>query len=174
MTRNYKGLLIGLLVCTLSCGSQKKLSTSETSLTENDLIGIWTFQKAVDKSNNEVKYFIQDYLGPDGKEIKVVASGPDWTINGDGTYKLDFTKKNSDVGIWELIETNKIKFTMVINPDSDQGRLISQTQKLLNKKWEKDENGNYLDSSTKEIIQLKGKQMKVDWRKKYTLFYHKK
>jgi hypothetical protein len=82
---------------------------------EKSLIGKWIFVEAVDKDNKKVDYFIQDYKGPDGKEIKIVASGPDVTINKDYSYVKKFTEVNSDKGTWKLISENEIEFEMPIS-----------------------------------------------------------
>jgi len=63
---------------------------------------------------------------------------------------------------------------MVIPKNSRQGRLIIQPQKILpNKKWRKDKDGNFLDSSSDLIIELTETEMKVEYKKDYLLVYKK-
>lgn len=146
----------------------------DTTAIEKSLIGKWIFVEALDKDNKKVDYFIQDYKGPDGKEIKIVASGPDVTINKDHSYVKKFTEKNSDKGTWKLISENEIEFEMLILKNSGQGNMIIQTQKLLGKEWRTDENGNFLDASTDKILSIEKDRMTIDHEGKYILIYKRK
>ncbi|MGK0448969.1 MAG: hypothetical protein ACJA2M_002771, partial [Polaribacter sp.] len=119
-------------------------------------------------------FFIQDYKGPDGKEIKIVANGPDITINKDYSYVKRFTEVNSDNGIWKLISENEIEFEMLIPKDSRQGNMIIQTQKLLGKEWRTDKNGNFLDASTDKILSIDKDRMTIEHEGKYILIYKRK
>lgn len=138
---------------------------------EKLLIGKWTFIQAVNKENKKVDYFVQDYKGFEGKEIKVIANGPEIIINKDHSYLKKFTEENSDIGTWEIITKNEIQFEIIIPMDSPQGKMILQTQKMLNKKWEEDTKGNFIDLSTDKIIIINETEMKIDYRNKYTLIY---
>ena len=147
--------------------------TKESDETTQLLIGEWVFVKTLDENNNEVKYIIQDYKGPDGGEIKIVANGPDITINADRTYVKKFTTVNSDRGNWKLISKNEVQYEMVTEKNSRQGNMIKQAQELLGKKWSTDSNGNYLNSSVDKIVLLTENEMRVEYHKKYILVYKK-
>ena len=135
------------------------------------LIGKWTYIKTVDKGNKKIEFVYRTY--PNGEKTKIVASGPEITLNKDGTYTKKFTEENSDNGNWKIISRNEVEYEMLILKDSKQGKMIQMTQKLLNKKWRQDEKGNYLDSSTDKITLLSQTEMKVEYEKEYTLIYKK-
>ena len=164
----FFGILLCIMTFTLSAQTTEKVDTTKI------LIGQWVFVKTLDANNNEVKYVTQDYKGPDGSDIQIVANGSDITINADHTYVKIFTDVNSDKGNWRLISNNEIVYEMVIEKDSRQGNMIKQTQELLGKKWRTDSNGNYLDASTDKIILLTENEMRVEYHKKYVLVYRKK
>lgn len=165
-------ITFGILLCliTFNLNAQKKENSNTTKL----LIGQWFFAKTLDANDNEVKFVTQDYKGPDGSDIQIVANGPDITINDDHSYIKKFTDVNSDKGIWRLISNNEIEYEMVIEKDSRQGNMIKQTQELLGKKWQTDSKGNYLDASSDKIVLLTENEMKVEYHKKYVLVYRKK
>jgi hypothetical protein len=148
--------------------------TKENIDIRQQLIGQWVFVKTLDANNNEVKYVAQDYKGPDGSDIQIVANGPDITINADHTYVKKFTDVKSDKGNWKLISNNQVEYELVIPKDSRQGSMIKQTQELLGKKWRTDSIGNYLDASTDKIVLLSENEMRVEYHKKYLLVYRKK
>ena len=75
----YFGFLLCLITLTL------KAQTKENNDITKLLIGQWIFVKTLDANNIEVKYVTQDYKGPDGNDIQIVANGPDITINADHT-----------------------------------------------------------------------------------------
>jgi hypothetical protein len=162
----------GILLClmTFNLNAQTKENVDTTKL----LIGQWIFVKTLDSNNNEVKYVNQDYKGPDGSDIQIVANGPDITINADHTYVKKFTDVNSDRGNWRLISNNEVEYEMLIEKDSRQGNMIKQTQELLGKKWRTDSKGNYLDASSDKIVLLTENEMRVEYHKKYVLVYRKK
>jgi hypothetical protein len=162
----------GILLCliTFNLNAQTKENMDTTKL----LIGQWIFVKTLDANNNEVKYTTQDYKGPDGSDIQIVANGPDITINAEHTYVKKFTDVNSDKGNWRLISNNELEYEMVIEKDSKQGNMIKQTQELLGKKWPTDSKGNYLDASSDKIVLLTENEMRVEYHKKYLLVYRKK
>jgi hypothetical protein len=167
---------ITTLILTFLCfiSFNLKAQTNEkfdTTAIEKSLIGKWIFVEAVDKDNKKVDYFIQDYKGPDGKEIKIVASGPDVTINKDYSYVKKFTEVNSDNGTWKLISENEIEFEMLILKDSRQGNMIIQTQEMLGKEWRTDANGNFLDASTDKILSIDKDRMTIEYKDKYILIY---
>ena len=138
------------------------------------LIGKWKFVKTIDQNGNEVKKITVDRNMPNGKQMILNANGPDITINSDGTYIKKFTPENSDYGIWRIKSNNEIEYEMIIPEDSRQGRLIIQTQNLFpNKKWRKDDKGNFLDASSDKVIELTDKEMKVEYEKDYLLVYKK-
>ncbi|SNR14747.1 hypothetical protein [Tenacibaculum jejuense] len=154
-----------LLFCTTLFGQKNEL-------TEKNIVGKWNFTKTIDKHNQEVKYVYRTY--PNGEKMKIVASGPDITLNSDGTYLKKFTKENTDSGNWKIISESEIEYQMVIPKDSRQGKLIIQTEKFMpNKKWRKDENGNFLDASSDKIIELTLTEMKIEYEKDYILIYKK-
>ena len=162
------GILLCLMTFKLNAQTTEKVDTAQI------LIGQWVFVKALDTNNNEVKYITQDYKGPDGSDIQIVANGPDITINADHTYVKKFTDVNSDKGNWRLISNNEVEYEMLIEKDSRQGNMIKQTQELLGKKWRTDSKGNYLDASTDKIILLTENEMRVEYHKNYVLVYRKK
>lgn len=154
-----------LLLCSTLFGQ-------ETELKNENIIGKWNYIKTVDKNNEVVKYVYRTY--PNGEKMKIVASGPNITLNSDGTYKKKFTEENTDSGKWKIISENEIEYIMVIPKNSRQGKMIIQTQKLLpNKKWKKDGNGNFLDASSDKIIQLTENEMMIEYEKDYLLIYKK-
>ena len=163
-------ITLSLFISAIAFGQNE--SGIDITKSEQTLIGKWEYIKTVDKENNSIQHTIRKY--PNGEEMKIVASGPDITINKDGTYIKVFTPENSDTGNWRIKSENEIEYEMVIPKDSRQGRLILQTQKLLpNKKWRKDDNGNFLDASSDKIIELTETEMKVEYEKKYYLIYKK-
>lgn len=164
----YFGILLCLMTFSLNAQTTEKIDTTKI------LVGQWIFVKTLDANNNEVKYVTQDYNGPDGTDIQIVANGPDITINADHTYVKKFTDVNSDKGNWRLISNNEVEYEMVIEKDSRQGNMIKRTQELLGKKWRTDSKGNYLDASTDKIVLLTGNEMRVEYHKKYVLVYRKK
>jgi hypothetical protein len=164
----YFGVLLCLI--TLNLNAQIKESVDTNKL----LIGHWIFVKTLNADNNEVKYVMQDYKGPDGNDIKIVANGPDITINSDHTYVKKFTDVNLDKGNWKLISKNEVQYEMVIEKNSRQGDMIQQTQELTGKKWRTNTSGNYLDTSSDKIILLTDKEMRVKYHENYVLVYRKK
>ena len=164
----YFGVLLCLI--TLNLNAQIKESVDTNKL----LIGHWIFVKTLNADNNEVKYVMQDYKGPDGNDIKIVANGLDITINSDHTYVKKFTDVNLDKGNWKLISKNEVQYEMVIEKNSRQGDMIKQTQELTGKKWPTNTSGNYLDTSSDKIILLTEKEMRVKYHKNYVLVYRKK
>jgi hypothetical protein len=162
----------GILLCliTFNLNAQTKENIDTTRL----LIGQWIFVKTLDSNNNQVKYVTQDYKVPNGSDIQIVANGPDITINADHTYIKKFTNINSYKGNWRLISNNEVEYEMVIEKDSRQGSMIKQTQEFLGKKWRTDAKGNYLDASSDKIVLLTENEMRVEYHKKYVLFYRKK
>lgn len=163
---------LGILFCLMTLNLIAQ--TTENNDTTKLLIGEWVFVKTLDSNNNEVKYVTQDYKGPDGRDIQIVANGPDITINVDHTYFKKFTDIYSDKGTWKLISNNEVVYEMIIEKDSRQGNMIQQTQILLGKKWRTDSKGNYLDASTDKIVLLTDNEMRVEYHKKYVLVYRKK
>ncbi len=135
------------------------------------IIGKWNYIKSTDKENKPIEHIIRKY--PNGKEMKIVASGPNIIINKDGTYEKKFTKENTDYGNWEMLTEDEIKFEMVIPKNSEQAKFIAIAQKAMGKKWKEDEKGNYLDSSTDKIISLTETIMKIEYEKDYVLIYKK-
>lgn len=150
-----------------------KAQTTDKIDTTKLLVGHWVFVQALDSYNNEVKHITQDNKGPDGKDIKIVASGPDITINADQTYIKKFTDLNSDKGNWRMMANNEIEYEMIIEKDSRQGDMIRQAQELFGKKWRTDSKGNYLDASSDKILLLTENEMRVEYHKNYVLVYRK-
>jgi len=148
--------------------------TTERVDTTQLLVGQWIFVKTLDANNNEVKYVTQDYKGPDGSDIKIVANGPDITFNANYTYIQKFTDVNSDKGNWRLLSNNQIEYEMVVEKDTRQGNMIKQAQEFLGKKWRTDSKGNYLDGSTDKIVMLTENELRIEYHKKYVLVYRKK
>ena len=145
----------------------------ETEINSQNLIGEWICVKVVDKNNQEVKQVYRTY--PNGLKMKIAAKGPDITIHADGTYQKKFTEEFIDRGNWRIKSQTEIRYEMVIPKNSRQGKLIIETQKLLpDKKWEKDENGNFLDGSTDKIILFTKNEMRVEYEKEYVLVYQKR
>ena len=146
----------------------------DISNSEQTLIGKWEFTKTLDQNGNEVKKISLDENTPDGKPMTLIAKGPDIIIRTDGTYTKIFTPVNSDNGVWRIKSSNEIEYEMVITKDSRQGRMIIHTQKIFpDKKWRKDEKGNFLDASTDRILELTESEMKVEYEKDYVLVYKK-
>jgi hypothetical protein len=164
----YFGFLLCLM--TLKLNAQ----TTENADTTKLLIGQWIFVKTLDANNNEIKYVIQDYKGPDGNDIQIVANGPDITINSDHTYVKKFTDVNSDKGNWKLISNSEVEYEILTEKDSRQANMIKQAQELFGKKWRTDSKGNYLDASSDKIILLTENEMRVEYHKSYVLVYRKK
>ena len=167
MKRTYFGILLCLLAFNGKAQTTEKIDTTQL------LIGHWVFVQTLDENNNDVEYVTQDYKGPDGSDIKIVANGPDITINADQTYVKKFTDENSDQGKWRLLANNEVEYEMVIEKDSRQGDMIKQTQELFGKKWRTDSKGNYLDASSDKILLLTENEMRVEYHKNYVLVYRK-
>lgn len=146
----------------------------EISKIEKLLIGDWKFVKTIDSNNKEVKRILKDYKFADGSDIIISADGPDLSFSSDRTYTKIFTKKNSDKGFWRLIEKNKIAYKLLTLKNSENGTMISQAEGKMKVKWEVDENGNYVDTVTDEIILINEKELRIKYEKKYVLIYSKK
>jgi hypothetical protein len=106
--------------------------------------------------------------------MKIVASGPNITINENGTYEKKFTEDNTDYGNWKFLSEKEIEYELVTPINSRGGKLITQTQKFIKNRWEKDGNGNYLEKNKDIIILLTNSEMKVEHQKDYILIYKKK
>jgi hypothetical protein len=166
-------ITLSLFISAIAFGQNE--SGIDITKSEQTLIGKWEFIKTLDQNGKEVKKISLDRSMPNGKPMTLNANGPNIIINSDRTYTKVFTPENSDTGYWRIKSENEIEYEMVIPKDSRQGRLILQTQKLLpNKKWRKDDNGNFLDASSDKIIELTETEMKVEYEKEYYLIYRKK
>lgn len=165
-------LTILITLITLSGKAQSKLN--ENVEVEKLLIGEWNFIKTVDEKNNEVKYITKDYKNPFGEDIQVAAIGPELNLNQDHTYLMKFTEINSEIGNWKLLSNNMIIYKMIIRKNSKNAQLVYETQKLLDVKWDLDKQGNYINTSTDEIISINEDEMRIKYEKKYILIYNKK
>lgn len=150
--------------------SNEKIETSFKNL-ERILVGKWNYIETLDKNNESVKHTIRKY--PNGKEMKIVASGPNITINENGTYEKKFTEQNSDFGNWKFLSDKEIEYELVTPINSKSGNLITKTQQFLNKKWEKDGKGNYIEKITETILSLTDSVMKIQYQNDYILIYKK-
>ena len=165
-------LILSLLISNFAF-SQDNRGIDLTNLSQT-LIGEWKFIKTIDKDGNDVEKISLERNMPNGKPMTLIAKGPDITINEDGTYVKKFTPENSDTGVWRIKSNNEIEYEMIIPENSRQGRLIVQAQKMLpNKKWRKDDKGNFLDASSDKIIELTDMKMKVEYEENYLLVYKK-
>ena len=170
MKRHY--LLITLLsLITLFGNAQSTINV--TANVEKLLIGEWNFVKTVDEKNNEVQFITKEYKDPFGEFIQVVAKGPELKINKDHTYLMTFTEENSEIGNWKLVNENTIIYKMIIPSKSKEAQLINETQNLLDVKWDLDRDGNYINTSTDEIIFISANELKIRYEKKYILIYNK-
>ena len=174
-----KKQIIILLFCLFGLSVNAQIKTSEKdsleiAKVEKLLIGEWNFIKTVDKKNNEIKYVIKDYKDPFGEEIKIVANGPELKLNENHTYLMKFTEINSDIGNWKLLSKNKIIYKMVIKKNSKDGEMLTETQNVLEAKWDLDKDGNYINNSTDEIISINETELRIKYEKKYILIYKKK
>jgi len=138
---------------------------------KQNLIGEWSYVETVDSNGNKVESLNKYYI--DGKESKILCSGPNISIYPDNTYIKVFTEINSDKGNWKLISKDEIEYVMVIPKESRQGRLIIQTQKMLNKKWRQDDKGNFLDEHSEKILLLTEDRMEVEYENYSRLIYKK-
>ncbi|PQB03334.1 hypothetical protein BST83_18730 [Polaribacter filamentus] len=68
---------------------------------------------------------------------------------------------------------DEIEYEMVIPKKSRQGKLIVATQKMINRKWEKDKKGNSLDKSISKIISISEFEMKIEYKKDYVMIFKK-
>lgn len=160
-------LIFGIIFCL--CFSSLNAQTSETIT--NKLIGKWDYLKTIDSEKTSVEYIIKKY--PNGKEMKVKANGPNIIINKNGTYSKQFTLENIDSGNWQMKSEDEIEYEMVIPKKSRQGKLIIATQKMINRKWEKDKKGNFLDKSISKIISISEFEMKIEYEKDYVMIFKK-
>ncbi|MFC6095535.1 hypothetical protein ACFPVY_02665 [Flavobacterium qiangtangense] len=87
---------------------------------------------------------------------------------------MKFTEINSEIGNWKLLSNNMIIYKMIIRKNSKNAQLINGTQKLLDVKWDLDKDGNYINTSTDEIISINEDEMRIKYEKKYILIYNKK
>ena len=165
-------LILSLLISTIAFSQDN--GEVDLSKIDKTLIGEWKFIKTVDQNGNEVKSITVDRKMPDGKPITLKANGPDILINEDGTYVKKFTPENSDTGVWRIKSNDEIEYEMIIPENSRQGQLLVQTRKMFpNKKWRKDEKGNFLNASTDKILELTTMEMKVEYEENYVLVYKK-
>lgn len=169
MKRNY--LLITLLSLITLFGNAQSININPKI--EKLLIGEWNFVKTVDEKNNEVKFITKEYKDPFGEEIQIDAKGPELKLNEDHTYLMKFTDVNSDTGSWKLVNENTIIYKMIISKKSKEAQLINETQSLLDVKWDLDSDGNYINTSTDEIIFISANELKIRYEKKYILIYNK-
>ena len=138
---------------------------------EQKLIGEWSYIKTIDSLGNNVEA-VNKY-NVNGKETKIIASGPYLIINSDKSYTAVFSEIHSDTGNWELISKDEIEYEIVIPKESRQGRLIIQTQKILNKKWRQDDKRNFLDEHSEKILLLTDDRMEIEYETYYKLIYNK-
>ena len=165
-------ITISLFISLIAFGQEN--SGIDITNSEQTLVGNWEFVKTLDQNGKEIKKITLDRKTSNGKPMTLIANGPDIIIKSDGTYTKIFTPENSDYGIWRIKSSNEIEYEMVIPENSRQGQLIIQTQKFFpDKKWRKDEKGNFLDASSDKIIELTETEMKVEYEKKYYLIYKK-
>lgn len=174
-----KKQIILLLFCLfgLFANAQIKMSKKdslEIAKVEKLLIGEWNFIKTVDKNNKVIKYVTKEYKDPFGEEIQIVANGPELKLNENHTYLMKFTEVNTDIGNWKLLGKNKIIYKMIIKKNSKDGDMLTETQKLLDVKWDLDKDGNYINNSTDEIISINETELRIKYEKKYILIYKKK
>lgn len=137
----------------------------------NLLIGKWSFVKTIDKNNNIIETIEKTY-GSDNKST-IKTNGPEIEIFKNGSYKKKFNSENTDKGNWILLSENEIEFQMSISPNSDKGKLLMFTEKLMNKKQERDNRGNFLNKSTDKIISLTKDEMKLEYENNYLQVYIK-
>lgn len=165
-------ITLSLFISAIAFGQEN--SGIDITNSEQTLIGNWEFVKTLDQNGKEINKITLDRNTPDGKPMTLNANGPDIIIKSDGTYTKIFTPQNSDYGVWRIKSSNEIEYEMVIPENSRQGQMIIQTQKFFpDKKWRKDEKGNFLDASTDRIIKLTESEMKVVYEKDYILVYKK-
>ncbi|MGH1385712.1 hypothetical protein [Kordia sp.] len=144
------------IILFILCSS--RLLAQETSITEEKLVGEWNYIKAVDKKNKERKYMYRIF--PNGYKMGFITSGPKIIINSNGTYLKKFPKETLK-GNWKIISKNEIEYEEVVPIGSMSEEMITQIQRFSNKKWAKDENGNFLDPYTCKIILLTNTEMRV-------------
>ena len=87
---------------------------------------------------------------------------------------MKFTEVNTDIGNWKLLGKNKIIYKMIIKKNSKDGDMLTETQKVLDVKWDLDKDGNYINNSTDEIISINETELRIKYEKKYILIYKKK
>jgi hypothetical protein len=159
------------LILSLSLLFFIKSNGQENEKMKNNFIGKWEYIKTVDKEDKTVKFIMRKY--PNGKEMKIVASGPDIIISPDGTYKKKFNQENTDLGNWRILSDTEIEYELLTPMNSRGGKLIKQTQKFVKNRWKKDGKGNYTEKIKEKIISITDSEMKVERLKDYLLIYKK-
>ena len=159
------------LILTLSLLFFIKSNGQENEKMKDNFIGKWKYIKTIDKEDKSVKFIIRKY--PNGKEMKIVASGPEIIINADGTYEKKFTEENTDLGNWRILSDTEIEYELLTPINSRGGKLIKRTQKFVKNRWKKDGKGNYTEKIKEKIIALTNSEMKIEHQKDYLLIYKK-
>jgi hypothetical protein len=159
------------LILTLSLLFFIKSNGQENEKMKDNFIGKWEYIKTVDKEDKTVKFIMRKY--PNGKEMKIIASGPDIIISADGTYEKKFNEENTDLGNWRILSDTEIEYELLTPMNSRGGKLIKQTQKFVKNRWKKDGKGNYTEKIKEKIISITDSEMKVERLKDYLLIYKK-
>lgn len=137
-------VIIGLIL--FSCKSKQlilKHEAFEINDLNSDFIGTWEFVKRLDANGQKVDTIWHG-------QAYEIAKGPLTTFNEDGTYSMQFTPKNTDVGKWYYNPDSKsITLFLLIDPNDWIGKnLIS---KGLAKKYD---DGKYYETLEYNIVQI--------------------
>ena len=145
--------IILLIVAAATCQGQ----------TNEDLVGIWKFEKMIDKDGNQVDTI---WHGSSHE----IAAGPLLTYDEDGSYTMKFTPKNTDSGTWIYDEKKKLILHDLIykKPYGFAAKyLIDSGHAKKNKK------GDYYEVITDKVIELTEDKLIISERNNNQAIYKK-
>lgn len=137
-------------------------------LTENDLIGEWSFIKLQDENGVKQTEIPLTRFGRDMGIEKV--NRDSYIFNDDGTYK-SFNPLNTSYGTWFLDKrTNEINLELRIEPNSPYLPSLKKAKIVTKRK-----DGFYYQKAVKKrILLFENDSMTIADREKYVLIYERK
>ena len=141
-----------------------------TQLIENKdklLIGNWHFVKTVNRKEIDIKYLNTGYDTVESLE------GPEIEINKDYTFIFNYNKNLIEKGTWQFLSKNKISFKKIVLNNTKESNDIRMSNVYSKNKWKINNNGNFEFTSTKKIIFINDKEIKIETNKKYFWVYKK-
>ncbi|APD06265.1 hypothetical protein UJ101_00727 [Flavobacteriaceae bacterium UJ101] len=147
MTRIRLLFILTIFISSLAFGQSDKKKELKT-----ELIGAWEFVELRDAQENKIDTIWHNVPVPGvNKKSYEIPKGPLLTYKSDGTYSKQFTPKNTDTGKW-YYDKNKKAIIQMLYYSKPYG---TAAQYLIDKGHaSKDENGEYYEVITDEVIEL--------------------